>query len=118
MTAWICGGSVDTLPVGGGLTGLPAGSEAGGYWQLEARSGGGAKAGSGGAAITGPVDDEVVPDPARPGTLTWAGVLDAGLLPESSFCTTRAMTKATTAASARANAPTMPNSRRRDCVGL
>ena len=43
--------------------------------------------------------------------------MGAALLLEPSSWVTSALTNATTAASASADAPTMPSSRRRDCVG-
>src|SRR5437588_5093926 len=52
MAAGISAGSVDTLPDGGEVTGLVAGSGAAGYWQLAPRSAGGANAGSGGTLGT------------------------------------------------------------------
>ena len=46
MLALTRAGSVGTRPVRGGLAGLLAGSEVGGYWQLAPRFGGGSNGGS------------------------------------------------------------------------
>ncbi|WP_304442510.1 hypothetical protein [Mycobacterium sp. E2497] len=99
--AGICGGSVETRPAGGGLTGLTTASGALGYWQLAPRSAGGANAGSGGTVAVAGVDGPGF-DPCLPGTRARLGAADAALLAERSSWVTSAMTNATTAAGVRA----------------
>src|ERR1700742_1966305 len=114
MVALICAGSVDTLPERGGLTALLAASGEGGYWQSAPVSPGGATAGNGGTVAAGVAVS--APDPARMGTLPRVGVGDAASFAGGSLFVTRAMTNAATAISARADAPTMPMSKRLDWV--
>src|ERR1700731_4188022 len=54
MLALTWAGSVGTLPVRGGLTGLAAWSDDAGYWQLAPRLADGLNAGKGGTAGVGP----------------------------------------------------------------
>src|SRR5689334_22111433 len=116
MVAGISAGSVDTRPDGGGVTGLLAGSGAAGYWQLAPRSAGGANAGSGGTLAA--TDSDGLGVRARFVGLPAVGAVDAALLfAGGSPWVTSAMTRAVTAASASTDAPTMPKTRRRECVG-
>ena len=111
MVALICAGSVDTLPDRGGLTGLVTGSGADGYWQLAPRSAGGANAGNGGTVGAAEAGDPGF-DPGLLGTLARVGVPDAVLVAGPWLWVTRVMTKATTAASARTDPPTIARTRR------
>src|SRR3984885_2556992 len=114
MVALITGGSVDTLPDGGGVAGLSACSCVGGYWQLTPRSAGGAKAGSAGTGAPGPAPGL--------GALVCAGNLIAVLVavvddPLPPLWVTRVITSAITAPSTRTDPPTMPKINRREFAG-
>ena len=80
MLALTVAGSVGTLPVRGGLTGLAAGScGVAGYWQLAPRLADGLNGGIGGAGGTGPVGDAELPAELA-GALVDAAVLFLWLL--------------------------------------
>ncbi len=97
MLALTCAGSVGTLPVRGGLTGLLAFSGDAGYWQLPPRLAGAAEAGScpGAAGLSGNAEVGVVV------------AADAVLVPESLLVTTTVATMAPITTIAATADPTM-----------
>src|SRR6516165_8118774 len=108
MLALTWAGSVGILPVRGGLTGLAAGSDDAGYWQLAPRLADGLNDGNGGTGGVGPPGAEVS------GELLAAGevVVAAVLLLCSCLVLTMAITTAAITATTTIAAPPITSVRR------